>query len=86
MRKLHKYTVFYRNLYGSMEELHYKAFNDIDAAARGVSLCERNRAEAAVAAGFALVERLGAFIALEIVADEKDGTVIWTNAILDVLS
>lgn len=86
MRKLHKYTVFYRDLHGGMRSEGYSAYNDVDAAARGVSLCERNRAEAAVAAGFALVERLGAFVALEIVADEKGGTVIWTNAILDVLS
>ena len=86
MRKLHKYTVSSRNLHGTMEERHYQAYNDIDAAARGVSLCERTRAEAASAVGLALVDRLGAFVALEIVADEKGGTVIWTNAILDVLS
>lgn len=86
MRKLHSYTVYFRDLYGSMQEQRYDAYNDVDAAARGVSLCERNRAEAAVAAGFQLVERLGAFVALEIVANEKNGTVIWTNAILDVLS
>lgn len=85
MRKLHKYTVYYRNLYGTMEEKHYRAFNDVDAAARGVELCERTRAEAAEAAGRALVDRLGAFVALEIVADEKGGAVIWTNAILDEL-
>lgn len=86
MRKLHKYTVYSRNLHGTMEEKHYKAYNDVDAAARGVSLCERTRAEAACAVGLPLVERLGAFVALEIVADEKGGTVIWTNDILNVLS
>lgn len=82
MRKLHKYTVYSRNLHGSLEEKHYQAYNDVDAAARGVSLCERQRAEAAAVMGFPLVERLGAFTALEIVADERNGTVIWTNAIL----
>lgn len=86
MRKLHKYTVYSRNLHGTMEERHYQAYNDIDAAARGVSLCERARAEAAAAMGLALVERLGAYVALEIVADEKGGTVIWTNAILTEFS
>lgn len=82
---LHRYTVTYQDERGNVCSAPLKARNDVDAAAVAVSICEALRAIAARSAPPERLDEARAYVALQIFADEREGRVIWTNALLDEL-
>ena len=83
--RLHHYTVTYLDLLGSVCSAPVTARSDVDAAAVAVTVCEALRAIAAHAVGHEAVDKARAYVALQIMADEREGRVIWTNALFDEL-
>lgn len=80
-----RYTVTFQDLGGGIETAPITARSDVDAAAMAVSTCEALRAVAVAAVGRERVDAARAYVALQIFADEREGKVIWTNALFDEL-
>lgn len=80
----HKFTVTYLDAHGDVREAPITARNDVDAGAVAVSTCEALRAVAEKSARPVVIDR-SAYVPLQIFADEREGRVIWTNALFDVL-
>lgn len=85
MSRLKKYTVTYQDLGGELQSAPIWACNDVDAAARAISVCEALRAVAASVVGPERVDEARAYVALQLHADEREGRLIWTNALFDEL-
>lgn len=85
MSRLARYTVTFQDLGGGILTAPITARSDVDAAAIAVSTCEALRAVAAAAVGPERVDEARAYVALQIFADEREGKVIWTNALFDEL-
>lgn len=83
--RLHHYTVTFLDVHGSVCSAPVTARSDVDAAAAAVSTCEALRAVAAHVVGHEAVDAARAYVALQIMADEREGRVIWTNALFDEL-
>lgn len=82
---LHRYSVSFLDINGQVVVYPIEARNDVDAAAVAVSTCEAYRAIAASMASCEAVDEARAYVALQIFADEREGRVIWTNALFDDL-
>lgn len=80
----HKFTVTYLDAHGNVCEAPITARNDVDAGAVAVSTCEALRAVAGKSARSVVID-WNAFVPLQIFADEREGRVIWTNALFDDL-
>lgn len=85
MLKLHTYTVTFFDLRGNVRSAPITARNDVDAAAIAVSTCEALRAAAQSSIATEREIEARAFVALQVFADEREGRVIWTNALFDEL-
>lgn len=84
MSKYHNYTVTYFGIHGELQSAPITARSDVDAAAQAVSICDSLRFLASKSSN-ADLEGIGAFVALQVFADEREGRVIWTNALFDEL-
>ena len=81
----HRYTVTFVDVRGNVCSAPITARNDVDAAAVAVSTCEALRAAAGHLYGSPVIDAARAYVALQIMADEREGRVIWTNALFDEL-
>lgn len=85
MQNLKNYTVTYFDVYGNVAQQPVRARSDVDAVAVAVATCSGLRALAEARLGQDRVAIAGAYIALQVFADEREGKVIWTNALFDDL-
>lgn len=85
MPDLKRYSVTYLDQSGSVCVAPILARNDVDAAAQAVGTCEALRAAALSSAATERQSEARAFAALQVFADEREGKVIWTNALFDEL-
>lgn len=85
MQELHNYSVTYLDPCGTVCVAPIRARNDVDAAAQAVGTCEALRAVALSSTATERESEARAFVALQVFADEREGRVIWTNALFDEL-
>lgn len=85
MTNLKHYSVTYFDVNGRLAVQPLKARSDVDAVAVAVATCNGLRALAEARLGADRVAISRAYVALQVFADEREGKVIWTNALFDDL-
>ncbi len=85
MQDLRNYSVTYFDVNGNVAVQPLRARSDVDAVAVAVATCNGLRALAEARLGADRVAISGAYVALQVFADEREGKVIWKNALFDDL-